>query len=208
MKRTLGVLVVLAVPLLLGNACASRSWPLTIFAKPEAEIDERFVRVERRTDEHGERLGTLGARVGDLESSLVETTQVATAARDRAEIALARTDGLRTRSLVGTVHVRFDVNRADLDDRAEMALAAVIGQLQKHPGLTVDLEGFADPTGPRAHNLRLSLRRVETVHRFLVTRGVESTRIVQSSGVGELRDRNLSAEEKRRVSVKLMRLSD
>lgn len=208
MRHGLGVLIVLVVPLLLTAACASRSWTRSIFAKQDAEIDERFLRVEQRTDQHGERLGALGSRVVSLETSLAETAQVAGAARDRAEIALARTDGLRTRHLVGTVHVRFDVNRADLDDRAETALAAVVRELVKHPALTVDLEGFTDPTGSRDHNLRLSLRRVEAVRRYLMARGVESPRIVQASGVGELRDRDLPDEHKRRVSIKLMRMSD
>lgn len=208
MRHGVGVLVVLVVPILLANACASRSWTRTLFAKQEAQIDERFLGVDRRTDKQSERLVTLGSQVMTLETSLAETAEVARAAHERAEVALARTDGLRTRALVGTVHVRFDVNRSDLDDRAELALTSVVGQLRKNPALTVDLEGFTDPTGSRGYNLRLSLRRVEVVRRYLLGRGVESPRIVQSSGVGELRDPNLPDEHKRRVSVKLMRTSE
>jgi hypothetical protein len=46
------------------------------------------------------------------------------------------------------------------------------------------------------------------VRRYLLGRGVESPRIVRSAGVGELRDRDLSDEHKRRVSVKLMKTSE
>lgn len=223
MRHGVGVLVVLSVPLLLVSACG----PLTqmLFAKQEAEIDVRFLGVERRVDEHDAELTTLGIRVTGLETSVTQTADVARGARDRADVALARTAALdrrltppatpravpdpsKARALLGTVQLRFAFDRSDLDEGAEKALASVLKELRQNPGLTVDLEGSTDATGTRDYNLQLSRRRVEVVRRYLLVRGVEARRIMHSSGVGALRDGGMPEEHKRRVVVKLMKPSE
>lgn len=197
----------LSVCALLASACASRSWTQMLFAKQEAEIDERFLHVEHR--------------VTALETSVGRTAAVARSARDLADIALTRTGAFdnrlrrqpvaaivreprKARALLGIVHVRFGFNRADLDDGAEKALLAVLKELQENPFLTVDLEGATDATGSRDYNLQLSLRRVEAVRRFLLVKGIDYPRVILSSGVGPLRDDRTPDEQKRRVAVKLM----
>jgi outer membrane protein OmpA-like peptidoglycan-associated protein len=196
------------------SGCASRSWTLSLFEKQEAEIDQRFFDVDRR--------------VTTLETSVIQTAAVARRARDLADIALTRTgafDGFdngvrrptiarvaweprKDRTLLGVVHVRFGVNRAELDDAAEKALLAVLRELRENPLLTLDLEGTTDSTGSRDYNLKLSLRRVEAVRRFLLTKGVGYPRVLLLSAVGELRDDKTPADQKRRVTVKLMQSPD
>jgi outer membrane protein OmpA-like peptidoglycan-associated protein len=210
MTASVTSLVTLAVLGLSVSGCASRSWTLTLFEKQEAVIEERFIDVDRRFT--------------SLETSVERTAAVARRARDLADIALTRTgafdafdNGVRrptiarvaweprkARTLHGVVHVRFGVNRADLDDTAEKALLAVLRELRENPSLTLDLEGTTDPSGPREYNLKLSLRRVETVRRFLLTKGIGYPRVLLLSAVGELRDDKTPPEQKRRVTVKLM----
>jgi outer membrane protein OmpA-like peptidoglycan-associated protein len=228
MGRGMSALLVLCAPIVLASGCTSVSQML--FAKQEAEIDERFVGIERRVDDQGGRLTTLVGRVTALETSAEQTGDMAKAARDRANIAMARLDSadgskrsapaqpgpkspvaqesVKVRALLGVVHVRFAFNRADLDDGAEKALASVLKELKDNPTLTIDLEGSTDSKGARDYNVQLSQRRVEAVRRFLLARGVESPRVVQSSGVGALQDGSVPEDQKRRVAVKLMQVPE
>jgi outer membrane protein OmpA-like peptidoglycan-associated protein len=70
--------------------------------------------------------------------------------------------------------------------------------------MTIDLEGTTDPVGRLDYNLRLSQRRVETVRRWLVAKGVDRSRIVGSRGRGPLVNVSVKNDVKRRVIVKLM----
>jgi outer membrane protein OmpA-like peptidoglycan-associated protein len=108
------------------------------------------------------------------------------------------------RTLVGVVHVPFGFDRADLDGRAEAALAAIVGELRGNSSMTIDLEGTTDPVGRLDYNLQLSKRRVETVRRWLVAKGVDRSRIVGSRGRGPLVNVSVKNDVKRRVIVKLM----
>jgi outer membrane protein OmpA-like peptidoglycan-associated protein len=225
MRRSVAILVVLSVPVMFSSACASRSWTKGLFAKQEVQIDERFVRVEQRSEQHGERLGELGKRVTTLETSVVQASAVARGARGLAVIALTPNDATdvrrsrlaslggvpeprKGRALLSIVHVRFGVDRADLDDGAEKALAAVLRELSENPSLTVDLEGATDTTGSAQYNMELSRRRVDAVRRYLLTRGLESPRVGLASAVGPLKDSKIPAAQKRRVAVKLMQASE
>ena len=212
MRHRVGVTVALSMAILLESGCALQPWFRGLFEKPEAKLDARLVDVEKTVDQHS-------GQIAGLESRVAGAAALAREARDRADVAVARTDTLdrrqtpaaraareaaRTRSLFGMVHVRFGLDRADLDDKAEKALVNIVKELRQNPGLTLDLEGTTDSRGPRDYNMQLSRRRVEAVRRYLLTRGVDAQRIVQSSGVGPLRDEGIAEEEKRRVTVKLM----
>jgi outer membrane protein OmpA-like peptidoglycan-associated protein len=214
MRFEVAIFAVLLVTAMFASACASRSWTENLFAKQEVRIDEQ-----------GERLGELGNRVTTLETSVTQARAAAQGARDVAEIALARTDaadGRRSRlaslggvpepqkgrSLFSVVHVRFGVDRADLDGGAEKALAAVLRELRENPSLTVDLEGTTDTTGSAQYNMELSRRRVDAVRRYLLTRGIETPRVGLASAVGPLTDSKIPAAQKRRVAVKFMQASE
>jgi outer membrane protein OmpA-like peptidoglycan-associated protein len=206
------VIAGLSIAVLLESGCAVQPWIRGLFAKSEATLDERLVGVEKTVDQHT-------GQIAVLENRVAGAAALAREARDRADVAVARTDtvdrrqaqaaratreGARTRALFGMVHVRFGLDRADLDDKAEKALVTVVKELRDNPGLTIDLEGTTDSRGPRDYNVQLSRRRVETVRRYLLTRGVDAQRIVHSSGVGPLRGDGGAEEDKRRVTVKLM----
>src|SRR5213079_3040827 len=93
---------------------------------------------------------------------------------------------LYKRDLVETLEVRFGFDRWDLDDTAQTALASLVKELQANRRLSVDLEGFADPSGTFPYNVGLSQRRVEAV------------------GLGPITANGLPDEKKRRVTVRLM----
>jgi outer membrane protein OmpA-like peptidoglycan-associated protein len=116
-------------------------------------------------------------------------------------------DKRNVRSLSDSLVVQFRFNRAELDDKAQTALVQLVRELQQNPKLLIELEGYADPKGPREYNVQLSQRRVEAVRRYLVQNGVELARI-NSIGLGPIDDPKTSDAAKRRVTVKVMVLAD
>ena len=149
----------------------------------------------------------MGSRLQTVESSLTQTGQLARSAQAQAEEAAGRLSRLwgnrNKRDLVETLELRFGFDRWDLDDAAQTSLASLAKELQANPRLSVDLEGYADPTGTYEYNVGLSQRRVETVRRYLVEKGVELPRI-SSVGLGPIMTAGLPDEKKRRVTVRLM----
>jgi outer membrane protein OmpA-like peptidoglycan-associated protein len=195
------ITVLLPVVLVAVSGCAAtKDWVRDFMGKKEVEI--------------GQRMDGLGEEIKTTQANLGETTQVARGAGERADAAMTRAgsvDGRLTRlwsnrynqKAVDSLEVYFGFDRADLSDGAETALLGVVKELQASPTLIVRLGGFTDPTGTRDYNYGLAQRRVESVRRFLVDKGVELSR-VQAIGMGPLEDRNIPEEKKRRVTVTLM----
>jgi outer membrane protein OmpA-like peptidoglycan-associated protein len=228
-NRTRLPIVVTAVALA-GAGCATqewtREWTSELFAKRQAEVEDRFRKTEARTEarvhDQSERLERVEVQVASLESRLGETREMArgavAAATASKQAQAARTDAAElraprpapdwvpraARTLVGVVHVPFGFDRADVDVGAATALTAIVKELHENPQMTIDLEGTTDPAGRLEYNMRLSQRRVETVKKWLLSRGIEPGRIVQSLGRGPLVDATVRDEGKRRVTVKLM----
>ena len=111
---------------------------------------------------------------------------------------------LFTRVLEGVGFAQGD-HRLGAD--ARLALAALVADLEAHPGVVVRLEGHTDNRGTAASNLELSKLRVMSVARFLVARGVAPERL-RPYGYGESRPRagNATAagrERNRRIEIGL-----
>jgi len=223
---TLGVLMP-AVALVL-TGCATKDWVRETLGQKEAEINQRVGGVETRVDgvetrvdQEAQRIGTVeglvtegSGRITALESSVGEAAETARQAHGRADAAYARADEVDSRltrlwsnrnkrNTVETVHVQFAFDRADLSDAAQTALLSIIKELKENPNLTVELQGFADPSGPRDYNVALSQRRVEAVRRYLVDKGTELPRI-NAIGLGAIYDKGEDNTKKRRVTLKLM----
>lgn len=204
-------------------------------AKTETQIGEQASRIDDqgkrvaeqagRVDAQAKQLAEAGARAGKLETSVDEFGTIARTASTKADEAMARADEVMARAdevnarvsraldnryqrkLVETIHVQFGLDRADLTDAAQTALAELIKELAENPALTVDLEGYTDSVGSAQHNLQLSERRAEAVRRFLVAHGVELSRI-NWIGMGEITGPKADRAKNRRVTVRLMLPSD
>jgi len=102
----------------------------------------------------------------------------------------------------------FAKNRAALDEAARAALQPLLQALLREPELIIELQGHTDNRGPAGGNLVLSKRRVMAVVRFLVSEGVEPSRL-QPWGYGENRPilSNATAEGRarnRRIEVRVI----
>lgn len=80
------------------------------------------------------------------------------------------------RQVVGD-RVFFDTDRHDLSLTAQSTLSGQAQWLTANPGMTATIEGHADERGTREYNLALGARRANSVVSFLVSKGVDVSRL-------------------------------
>jgi outer membrane protein OmpA-like peptidoglycan-associated protein len=214
-RLTMGALALSAV---CAGCVATQEWTQDLFVKRQAEVDQRFVKVETGLHAQGERIDRVEVRVADLGSDLNETRSMLNGVLTEKTNVVARTSPLpaRTaapaspnqRTLVGVINVPFAFDRADLDPGGEAALVAIVREVKDSPQVTLDLEGTTDPVGRYDYNVKLSQRRIEVVKRWLLEKGIAPGRIVAETARGPLADASVKNDLKRRVMVKLMRPED
>jgi len=88
--------------------------------------------------------------------------------------------------VVNLPDILFDVNKATLKPEARLVLAKLAGILLIIRELGVTVEGHTDSTGSAAYNLELSQQRAQSVLDFLVTEGVDASRL-EAVGFGMTR---------------------
>ncbi len=71
----------------------------------------------------------------------------------------------------------FDFDQADLREDARTALAADAQWLKKHASVQVLIEGHCDERGTAAYNLALGDRRANAAKEYLVSLGIDASRI-------------------------------
>ncbi|MEL6265786.1 MAG: peptidoglycan-associated lipoprotein Pal [Pseudomonadota bacterium] len=73
--------------------------------------------------------------------------------------------------------VFFITDSAQVDVASQATLIAQAEWLRNNPGLSATIEGHADERGTREYNIALGARRAESVRTFLVSEGVEASRL-------------------------------
>jgi outer membrane protein OmpA-like peptidoglycan-associated protein len=192
---------------------------------------ERLSRLEADAGRERERINTMRAKIDGVATDTQTARTTADTATEIARQAVAATgewetktgdtstriselerriregmngNGHGSRAIVHTTDVRFAFDKADLDDAGFTTLTEIVELLRENPELTAELEGYADSLGSSEYNVRLSQRRVETVHRYLARRGVPLERL-HIVGLGHLPESAPEARAKnRRVTVKLL----
>jgi len=172
------------------------------------EESQRVTKVEGQLTETNHRVSGVETKVGEVGEQAKQAQAKADSAFTKADEVDSRLTRLwsnrNKRQLVETIHVQFGFDKADLTDGAQTALLTIIKELKANPALTVELEGYTDPTGPKDYNVTLSQRRVESVRRYLINQGAELPRI-HSVGLGALNGaKGEEIAKQRRVTVKLM----
>jgi outer membrane protein OmpA-like peptidoglycan-associated protein len=212
-------IVIWSAPLVLAalattGCIATRDWVNDNLGKRQVQIDDRFTRVDGAVRDVGDATKVAQTRADAAHERAEAAQGSAEAAAGKAEAAVSKADDVNTRlsrlwtgrnkrTVVETLHVQFGFDRADLSDGAQTALLGIIKELKTNVDLSVDLEGYTDPTGPRDYNMGLSQRRVEAVRRYLIENGADLARI-HSIGMGPLMAANSEHAKLRRVTVRLM----
>lgn len=218
MRQAVMVGVVLPAALLLVSGCATKKWVSEFVGKKEVESDQKFAGVDKKMADESQRVDQkvdgVDTRLKTAEGTLTQTSETAKGAKERADVANTKVDetnsrltrlwsNRNTRNQVETYQVLFGFDKWDLNDGAQTTLVSIIKELKENPNLTVDLQGYADPVGTYPYNVGLSQRRVESVRRFLVEKGIELPRI-NLIGLGPIAEKGTPNAEKRKVTVRLM----
>lgn len=85
-----------------------------------------------------------------------------------------------------TLHVQFDTNEDIIKDAYCDELAGFARVMKNHPHLKVTIEGHTDNVGNADSNLSLSRKRAESVKNYLVSDGIDASRIA-AQGYGQSR---------------------
>lgn len=215
MRQAVMVGVVLPAALLLVSGCATKKWVTEYVGKEKVDInsgvDSKMSAESQRVDQKVDGVDT---RLKTTEGTLTQTSETARGAKERADTAYTKADetnsrltrlwsNRNTRSQAETYQVLFGFDKWDLNDGAQTTLVSIIKEMKENPNLTVDLQGYADPVGTYPYNVGLSQRRVESVRRFLVEKGIELPRI-NLIGLGPIAEKGTPNAEKRKVTVRLM----
>jgi OOP family OmpA-OmpF porin len=75
------------------------------------------------------------------------------------------------------VGVNFGFNSVKLEPESFPILLNAIQVLTNNPNLKVEIQGYTDNIGSKDFNKKLSLHRAEVVKRFLVSKGINQTRL-------------------------------
>jgi OOP family OmpA-OmpF porin len=73
--------------------------------------------------------------------------------------------------------VNFQTGKATLLDMSMTILDQVAASLVGNPDVKVEIGGHTDNTGSRATNTRLALARANSVKAYLVSKGVDASRL-------------------------------
>jgi peptidoglycan-associated lipoprotein len=73
--------------------------------------------------------------------------------------------------------VYFEQDQSTLTAQAQDTLVQQAKWLAKYPEITIQVEGHADERGTREYNISLSARRATAVRTFLMSQGIEASRI-------------------------------
>lgn len=145
----------------------------------------------------GEAQGKLAQLAGNLEQTQQKAEQDLAASQREGEEAISYVRGVYTEFLKlggqsteqGTLlnlaeeDLRFRISKADLPEGDIPSLDSIAEFLNKHPKLTIRIEGHTDSKGREETNLELSQARADAVNQALVDRGVTAERM-SSSGIG------------------------
>jgi outer membrane protein OmpA-like peptidoglycan-associated protein len=99
----------------------------------------------------------------------------------------------------------FDTDSYGLRDATKTNLTDLSETLKKYDDTDILIEGHTDNTGEDAYNQKLSEHRADAVENFLVTQGIQDSRVT-TKGYGESQpldsnDTEIGRQKNRRVEV-------
>lgn len=158
------------------SACATKGFVRKGLEEQRVALDtERGAResgdAALRTDVNGLRTD-LNALRNDLGTLRNEFGARITAMEDQVKFAMP-------------VHFGFDDAAVRQQDQAALEKFAQVANTH-YKGATITIEGFADPAGSQAYNLRLSRERADAVRDYLVGKGLDGAQL-RTVGYGKTR---------------------
>ena len=114
-------------------------------------------------------------------------------------------------------NIYFNFDDAALRPDAYPDLDEVVGLLNQYTGLKLELASHTDSRGDKAYNLALSLRRSQSVYRYIIGKGIAGSRL-EPVGYGESQIRNrckdgvacseVEHQYNRRTEIKILEMGE
>ena len=105
-------------------------------------------------------------------------------------------------------NVIFPVGKSKINEESYSELNVVVDMMQENPMMVVQLEGHTDYQGEPKDNIKLSQERVESVKRYIVSKGIAKSRIKTKAFGGTMplsRDNTPEAHRlNRRVELRIL----
>lgn len=103
----------------------------------------------------------------------------------------------------------FDFAKSSLRNESYPELNRLVGLFKRLPNLTVEIGGHTDNVGSDASNQKLSQARAESVRKYLISKGVQASRLT-SAGYGEAKpvatnDTDEGRQLNRRVELRIVK---
>lgn len=146
-------------------------------------LDEQRVALESERGERARGDSLLRGDVNGLRTDLNALRNDLTTLRNEFGAKITAMEGAV--SFAMPVHFGFDDAAVRQQDQAALEKFASVAQ-QHYKGSTITIEGFADPAGSQAYNLRLSRERADAVRDFLVGKGFDGAAL-RTVGYGKTR---------------------
>jgi peptidoglycan-associated lipoprotein len=159
----------------------------------DKQVASRVDSVERAVADHSRRLDAL--------------EQELQAFRSEYKVSIEKVQGMLRFDV--PVHFEFDSSELRENDRPVLDRFATVVK-QYYPGALVTVEGFTDPAGSTAYNLRLGQRRADAVKEYLATAGGFTADSLKAVSYGKAKNRQVvpgahgpgqTGEENRRVTL-------
>lgn len=80
--------------------------------------------------------------------------------------------------------ILFAFSKSDLSDSAKMNLDKLATALKNYPNTNIEIQGHTDSRGTEEYNMGLSLRRANSVRDYLLSQGIDGSRMTVK-GYGE-----------------------
>ena len=97
--------------------------------------------------------------------------------------------GFSAGSVIELPHVYYDFDQFYIRDDAKIQLDKVVRLMQQYPSLHIELGSHTDSRGREVYNRNLSQNRANAAVRYIISRGISSTRLV-AKGYGESQIKN------------------
>jgi len=107
-------------------------------------------------------------------------------------------------------NIFFDFDKASLRSESFSELNRIVALMAERKSMTVEISGYTDNLGPDAYNMKLSERRAKSVSKYLVEKGVDSSRIT-TTWFGETKpvdttNTKAGNRKNRRVEFKILKM--
>ena len=79
----------------------------------------------------------------------------------------------------------FDFDKWNIRTDAQYELENIVDVMRNHPNMVIKIESHTDSRGSDRYNMKLSDRRAKSTRDYIISRGIEASRIESAIGYGE-----------------------